>query len=135
MITGWEKLQGLRPLARWAAEEFLTWLDKNGVSGVVTSGTRSFGEQYALWLKRLAGRHPYPVASPWTSAHVAGIAFDFVPQSPYRPEDLRHVAPYFWLRPGVDFRTADPVHYDLDCAGLLQAGYQVDDCIPPKVEV
>lgn len=135
MIRGWERLHDLEPITRYVAGEFLAYLDVNGVSGTITSGRRTWWEQARLYYDWATGRSRIPAARPGTSLHELGLAFDFVPAN-YTPRDIQPITPYFWLRAGIDFRTADPVHYELHCAALWEAGFDfaVPECRQLRAE-
>lgn len=81
-----------------------------GVGGRVTSTKRTFAEQSQLYSIWQAGKSPYPVAVPGTSAHEYGYAFDYSAPSATDQSDLGQV----WEQWGGVWggRYGDPVHFE-----------------------
>jgi hypothetical protein len=69
---------GLDERLRARAEATVAYALKLGVRVEVTSVRRYQAEQVRLYQKRQAGRWPYPVAVPGTSAHQYGVGWDSV---------------------------------------------------------
>lgn len=105
------QLRGMDARVRPFAEYSHQIADYYGIPVTITSVYRSIQEQRALYLKRQAGQHPYPVAPPGASAHNFGMAWDSYVQPEhqddwdairrwvgfYVPENDRiHGAVYHW---------------------------------------
>lgn len=69
---------GLRSYFRPYARDLVDVASRAGLLPRVTSTFRSRTYQARLYRDYLAGRNPYPVAAPGTSAHELGLAFDMV---------------------------------------------------------
>jgi D-alanyl-D-alanine carboxypeptidase len=67
---------GLDPRLRDHAQATVEYAQRLGISPEITSVRRYQAEQAALYKKRQAGRWPFPVAVPGTSAHQYGVAWD-----------------------------------------------------------
>lgn len=71
-------LSGLRAYFRPWARDLIHVASVARVAPRVTSTLRSHSYQAKLYRDFLAGRNPYPVAPPGSSAHELGLAFDMV---------------------------------------------------------
>lgn len=71
-------LSGLRSFFRPWARDLVDVASRARVLPRVTSTLRSHTYQAKLYRDYLAGRNPYPVAPPGSSAHELGLAFDMV---------------------------------------------------------
>jgi hypothetical protein len=96
----------LRP---WAAA-LLDVATRANIRPVVTSTYRSHTKQAALYQQFLAGKSPYPVAPPGTSAHEYRMAFDVAVDNLSDLNDLGSV----WESWGGVWggRFGDPVHFE-----------------------
>ena len=75
----------------------------------ITSGFRTYAQQNKLYQLRQAGRWPFPVAAPGTSAHEFGYAVDVVVPDAVNQEDMGTV----WVGWGhVYGGKNDPVHFE-----------------------
>lgn len=94
---------------RTVAQEFVRFLQANGVNVTVTSTRRSMAEQKRLYANYLAGRSKYPAAAPGKSTHGAGLAFDLHLDPP-----LYEAAGRVWEAAGFTWggRFNDPIHFD-----------------------
>lgn len=95
-----------------SAAELMRWLLAQlapyGVRATITSGTRTYQQQAALYSQP---NRRYPVAPPGSSRHEQGRAVDVSAS----PEVLRLLAHYWRGWGGVwggDWRQPDPVHYE-----------------------
>lgn len=103
-------LSGLRSYFRPWARDLVHVASVAGVSPRVTSTLRSASYQAKLYRDYLAGRNPYPVAPPGSSAHELGLAFDMVTSPMYALNDLGSV----WEGWGGVWggRFGDEVHFE-----------------------
>lgn len=76
MAEGANRLRGLNPVVRNAAQVALAWADFFSVPVRVTSGFRSLEEQAELRRRFLQGRSRFPANAPGDSAHNFGLAWD-----------------------------------------------------------
>ncbi len=103
MAASLSQLRGGRANAEWLVHT----VRELGVDVRVTSVLRSRAKQEYLWNLRQAGKWPYPVAAPGTSAHEYGLAWDSWVPEPYMPW---WVAVRRWAGWDVPLPDTDPVH-------------------------
>jgi len=102
-------LHNVLPELKQAAYALFNIAVDAGASPRITSGFRTYAQQNRLYQLRQAGRWPYPVAPPGTSAHEYGYAIDMVVPSPTNQEDMGTV----WTNWGhVYGGKSDPVHFE-----------------------
>ena len=103
-------LRTLDPRVRTIAQQFVRWLQSNGVNVTVTSARRSPAEQAKLYAAYKAGRSKFPAAPPGQSTHGIGYAFDLHLDPP-----LYAQAGAAWERAGFTWggRFNDRVHFDV----------------------
>lgn len=103
-------LSGLRRDFRPWARDLVHVASVAGVQPRVTSTLRSYTYQTRLYRDFQAGRNPYPVAPPGTSAHELGLAFDMVTSPMSALAELGRV----WESWGGVWggRFADEVHFE-----------------------
>jgi hypothetical protein len=94
---------------------------ESGLQGRFTSTRRSHSEQERLYRAYIAGRHPFPVAPPGSSAHEYGEAFDYL----VTPSSYQRDVGLTWVDWGGEWGGAsDVVHFELPGASAraLQRG-------------
>lgn len=102
-------LRKVLPELKAAAYALFNIASSVGANPRITSGFRTYSQQNRLYQLRQAGRWPYPVAPPGTSAHEYGYAVDIVVPSPTNQEDMGTV----WTNWGhVYGGKSDPVHFE-----------------------
>lgn len=92
------------PLAS-AIQQLLDAAHAAGVPAQVTSGVRTYKQQYALWRRR--AYNPYPVAYPGTSDHELGLAVDLWAGS----DELTALLGRTWVKWGGAWSSTDVVHF------------------------
>jgi hypothetical protein len=103
-------LDGLVDELRDAARELDAAVWSSGLQGRFTSTYRSHSEQERLYRAYIAGRHPFPVAAPGTSAHEYGEAFDYL----VTPSEYQRDVGLTWVSWGGEWGgSADVVHFEL----------------------
>lgn len=111
-------LGGVVDELRDAAFELDAVVARSGLSGKFTSGYRSHAEQERLYRAYISGRHQFPVATPGSSAHEYGEAFDYV----VTPAEYQSDAGELWRSwGGVWAGAADYVHFELPGASARAA--------------
>ncbi len=100
----------LEPEIQGAAYELFYAASRSGLFPRLTSGRRTFTQQFRLWRNYLRGRAPFPALPPGLSAHEYGIAFDMV-VVPF--EALEDVGATWQEWGGVWGGARDPVHYEV----------------------
>lgn len=92
-----------------AAQALFQLAAQAGTHPRITSTFRTYAQQARLYQAYLAGRAPYLVARPGTSAHEFGLAFDMVVEGSVNQEDCGTV----WVQwGGVYGGKRDPVHFE-----------------------
>lgn len=105
-------------LQPWA-QKLVDLANRAGVQPRVTSTFRTLAKQQQLYAIWKAGGSPYPVATPGTSSHEFGYAFDMVVDNATDQTDLGKV----WEGWGGVWggRYGDPVHYEFPGFTATQA--------------
>lgn len=98
---------GLHPYLRAIVKQLPRVAKLNGFRYRITSAYRSPQKQAQLYREYLAGRAPYPVAAPGTSAHERGLALDVMADNPSKLVYALTAAGLSWAGP------SDPVHFQL----------------------
>lgn len=102
-------LRDLVPGLKDAAYALFNIANSVGANPRFTSGFRTYAEQNRLFQLRQAGRWPYPVAAPGTSAHEFGYAVDIVVPDNTNQQDMGTV----WTEWGYVYGgKSDPVHFE-----------------------
>lgn len=116
-------LGGLRAYFRPWARDLVDVASTAGLNPRVTSTLRSHTYQARLYRDYLAGRNPYPVAPPGSSAHELGLAFDMVTAPMSALAELGAV----WEEWGGVWggRFGDEVHFEFPGASQHAAGSAV----------
>src|SRR5260370_2446742 len=118
-------LDGLVDELRDAARAVDAAVWASGLQGRFTSTYRSHAEQARLYRAYVAGRHPFPVAAPGTSAHEYGEAFDYL----VTPQQYQQDVGLTWVDWGGEWGgKSDMVHFELPGASAraLAAAKSVD---------
>lgn len=106
-------LRTLAPLFRPQAESFVRWAQKWNTGVRVTSARRTRLEQMRLWQAAQRGENDgLPVATPGTSDHEHGLAFDLARPGtdPFRDPVLAWLGSE-WRAVGGRWSERDPVHF------------------------
>ena len=103
---------------RDAARELDAAVWASGLQGRFTSTYRARSEQERLYRAYIAGRHPFPVAPPGSSAHEYGEAFDYL----VSPREYQSDVGETWVSWGGEWGgKEDVVHFELPGASARAA--------------
>lgn len=100
-------LTGLHPQVRKVVRALPAISKAYGIPIKVTSLYRSPAKQRQLYAAFLAGKMPYVVAKPGTSAHEKGLAIDLVTLDPGKLAPILAQVGFKWAG------KKDPVHFEL----------------------